>query len=252
MTVKTHSQLLSFLVNAVDSLGRPIEPCVLSVAQDIAPQAVSYAQKFLADPCVAMNLLEEAAATVSVAARAKEAADLPPIRDLRAYLYRTFLRRVSAQREAELRLEEAFEDHFRLNKGMSFEEKLEARLLLKQIFCLRDRKTMWIIWERVEGRSWDEIAYDLVMSNQAARLHCSRALREIREAFETDPRAYMERLLQAERGRQRRAHLITRVETLFQSRLFRAVRAKSVFGVWFHVSYHERQEMLADVDNMFS
>jgi len=130
MTVKTHSQLLSFLVNAVDSLGRPIEPCVLSVAQDIAPQAVSYAQKFLADPCVAMNLLEEAAATVSVAARAKEAADLPPIQALRAYLYLTFLRRVSGQRETEIRLEEAFEDHFRLNKGMSFEEKLEARFLL--------------------------------------------------------------------------------------------------------------------------
>jgi len=30
--------------------------------QDIAAQAVSYAQEYPADPCVAMNLLEEAAA----------------------------------------------------------------------------------------------------------------------------------------------------------------------------------------------
>src|SRR6266851_10334473 len=106
MTVKTHSQLHSFLVNAVDSLGRAIEPCVLSVARDIAPQAVSYAQKSLADPCVAMNLLEEAAATVSEAVLAKQLAELPPVRNMRAYLYRAFLRRLSATRQVEIRLEE--------------------------------------------------------------------------------------------------------------------------------------------------
>ena len=249
MTFKTSPQPHAFLVNAVDRLGRPTEPCVLSVAQDIAPQAVSYAQKSLADPCVAMNLLEEAAATVSEAVLAKQAAELPPIRDLRAYLYRAFLRRVSAQRQAEIRLEEAFEDHFRLNEGMTFEEKLEARLLLKQILCRCDRKTMWIIWERIEGRSWDEIAYDMVMSNHAARLHYSRSLREIREALETNPRAYMEKLRQAERERQRKARLITLFETFFALLLFR-VRAKSVLGVRFRITYHEREEMLADVDNM--
>jgi hypothetical protein len=250
MTFKTSPQPHAFLVNAVDRLGRPTEPCVLSVAQDIAPQAVSYAQKSLADPCVAMNLLEEAAATVSEAVLAKQAAELPPIRDLRAYLYRAFLRRVSAQRQAEIPLEEAFEDHFRLNEGMSFEETLEARLLLKQILRMCDRKTRWIIWERIEGRSWDEIAYDMLMSNHAARLHYSRALREIREAFETNPRAYMEKLRQAERERQRKARLITLFKTFFALLLFRAVRAKSVFGVRFRITYHEREEMLADVDNM--
>ena len=130
MTVKNMPRTHPLLLNAVDRLGRPIEPCVLSVAQEIASQAISYAQKSLADPCVTMNLLEEATATVSITARAKEAADLPPIQALRAYLYLTFLRRVSGQRETEIRLEEAFEDHFRLNKGMSFEEKLEARFLL--------------------------------------------------------------------------------------------------------------------------
>ena len=76
-----------------------------------------------------MNLLEEAAATVSEAVRAKQAADLPPIRDLRAYLYRAFLRKIAAKRQVEVRLDEAFETHFRLNEGMNFEEKLAARLL---------------------------------------------------------------------------------------------------------------------------
>ena len=50
-------------LNVVAPSGRSIEPCVFSVAQGIADQAVSYAEKFLGDSCVAVNLLEEAAAT---------------------------------------------------------------------------------------------------------------------------------------------------------------------------------------------
>src|SRR5229473_4383232 len=257
MTFKTRprqepSPSLRYLVNAVDPLGRAIASCVFTAAQEIAPRAVSYAEKLLADPCVAMNLLEEAAATVSEAVRVKQDADLPPIRDLRAYLYRAFLRKVAAKRQVEIRLDEAFETHFRLNEGMSFEEKLAARLLLKQILCTCDRKTMRIIWERIEGRSWDEIAYDMMMSNHAARLHYSRALREIREALETSPRAYMDKLRQAERERQRKAHLITLFKTLFALLLSRALGAKQIFGVRFRITYREREAMLADVDNMFS
>lgn len=46
---------------------------MLSVAQGLAQRAISYAGKFSTDSCVAMNLLEEAAATVSETIRAKEA-----------------------------------------------------------------------------------------------------------------------------------------------------------------------------------
>jgi len=252
MATKTVPRTRRALVNAIDRLGRPIEPSVLSVAQDIAPQAVSYAQKSLADPCVAMNLLEEAAATVSEAVLAKQLGDHPPIRDLRAYLYRAFLRRMAAERQSEIRLEEAFEERIRLNEGMSFEEKLEARLLLKQILSACDRKTMWIVWGRMEGRSWEEIAYDCVTTNRAARLHYSRALREIRKALETDPQAYLEKLRQAELRIQRKASLIHRIETRFAWLLFRAVGVRQVFGVRFRITWHEREAFLADIDNLFS
>jgi DNA-directed RNA polymerase specialized sigma24 family protein len=175
-----------------------------------------------------MNLLEEAAATVSEAVLAKQATELPPIRDLRAYLYRAFLRRVSAHRQVEIRLEEAFEDHFRLNEGMSYEEKLEARLLIKKILCMCDRKTMWIIWERIEGRSWNEIAYDMGMSNHAARLHYSRVLREIREAFESNPQTYVEKLRQEQLERQRKARLNPR--DLALGRYTRRLSIRLCFG----------------------
>ena len=240
------------LVNCVDRLGRPIEPVVLSVAQESAPQAVSYVQKYLADPCIAINLLEEAAATVSQAVLAKRASNLPPIRDMRAYLYRAFLRRVSAYRQTELQMEDAFEEQFRLIEGKSFDEIAEARLLLKQILRMCDRKTRWIVWERIEGRSWDEIAYDMAMSNRAARLHYSRSVRKIREAFETNGRLGIDKVLQAERKRQRKARLTNLFQALWSLRLFRLLRVKSVFGVRFRITHHDEQEMLADVENMFS
>ena len=176
-------------------------------------KALSYAQKSLADPCVAMNLLEEAAATVSEAVRAKQFDDLPPIRDMRAYLYRAFLRRVAAARTKPKCAWKKPLKTLRLNETMSFEEKLEARLLLKQILRMCDRKTMWIVWGRIEGRSWEEIAYDCVMTNHAARLHYSKALREIREALKTNPQAYMEKLRQEELRRQRAGSSYHRIQT---------------------------------------
>ena len=90
-----------YFLNAVAPSGRSIEPCVFLVAQGIANQAVCYAEKFLGDSCVAVNLLEEAAATVSEVIRAKEAAQIAPIRDVRRYLFRVFLRKVAEARRNE-------------------------------------------------------------------------------------------------------------------------------------------------------
>jgi hypothetical protein len=72
-----------------------------------------------------------------------------PIRDFCTYLYRTFRRTLAAHRKTELRLEEAFEDHFRMDEDMSVEQKTVSRRLLKQILRDCDRETTWIIWERV-------------------------------------------------------------------------------------------------------
>jgi hypothetical protein len=171
---------------------------------------------------------------------------------MRAYLYRAFLRRVSAHRQTDLRLEDAFEDHFRLNETKEFEEILEARLLLKQILRKCDRKTRWIVWGRIEGRSWDEIAYDMVMSNRAARMHYSRSVRKLREVFDASRKMSMEELQQAKRGQQCSERLINFFNAAFTVRLFRAVRAKPVLGVRFRIAHHETEEMLADVENMFS
>ncbi len=252
MTTKTPPRTHPLLLNAVDRLGRPIELCVLSVAQEMAPQALSYAENFIGDPCIAMNLLEEAAATVSEAVRAKETARIPPIRDMRAYLYRAFLRRIGEEERSETRLQEALEDDLRLGETMSVEARVEAKLVLKQILSMCDRKTRAIIWGRIEGRSWDEISYDVVMSNHAARLHYSKALRAIRDALKTDPQQYIEGIKLAEREHQKKARFISLWETVTAFLLFRALRLTDIWAVRLRITYHEKEDILAEVDSMFA
>ncbi|HYY72962.1 MAG TPA: hypothetical protein VE778_05160 [Candidatus Bathyarchaeia archaeon] len=240
------------VLNSVDRLGRQIEPCVLSAANEIAPQALSYAANFVRDPCVAMNLLEEAAASVSEAVRAKEAAQVPPIRDMRAYLYRAFLRRIAEERRNEDRVQEAIDDHFGLDEAASVEAKVERKLALKQILSVCDRKTLEIIWGRIEGRSWDDIAYGCVMSNHAARVHYSKVVRDIREALKTDQQRYIEKVKREERRKRRKSLLVGLFETAFAVLLFRALRVKEVFRVLFRVTHHEKEDTLAEVDRMFA
>jgi hypothetical protein len=63
---------------------------VLAVAHEIGPRAVGYGERRLGDGTLAMNLFEESAAAVSEALMRKSK-DASPVRDLSAYLYRTFL-----------------------------------------------------------------------------------------------------------------------------------------------------------------
>lgn len=244
------------LLNSVDLRGRPIEPFVLAAANEIAPNALSYAEKFAADSCVAMNLLEEVAATVSEAVRTKEAAQAPPVRDMRAYVYRAFLRRIAAERRDERRRQQEIEDHFSADEAAVGEVKTERKLALKQVLSMCDRKTREITWSRTEGRSWDDIAYGCVMSNHAARLHYSKAVRQIRDALETDAQGYIERVKSREREERRKARLISRFERICTGlliRWLRAVRGKEVTPVIFRmrISHHEQEDILAEVDRMF-
>jgi hypothetical protein len=251
MNTKTRPCTQPVLMNAVDPLGRPIETSVLSVAQEIAPQALCYVEKFVGDPCVAINLLEKAAGAVSEAVHAKEAAKVPPIRDLRAYLYRAYLRRIAAERQHESCVQLSVEDHLIPNGALDMEARVETKLLLKQILGMCDRKTRAIIWGRMEGRSWDEIAYDLVTSNHAARLHYSKALRAIREAFKNGVKPYVENVAQAEREQRKKSRLKSLYETIIAQLLFRAVRMKEYLGIGFRITYHDKADILAEAEHMF-
>src|SRR5260370_2401084 len=153
-------------LNAVAPSGRSIEPCVFLVAQGIADQAVSYAEKFVGDSCVAINILEEAAASVSEVIQAKEAAQIAPIRDVRRYLFRVFLRKVAAARRNETPFEE-ISRWYSHPCDDSHGDRLDSEILLDQIFGHFDSVTREMILSRIEGHSWGEIAVEFAQSNHA-------------------------------------------------------------------------------------
>jgi hypothetical protein len=173
-----------YFLNAVAPSGRSIQPCVFLVAQGIANQAVSYAENFLGDSCVAVNLLEEAAASVSEVIRVKEAAKIAPIRDVRRYLFRVFLRKVAEARRNEAPFEEISQLYSHpCDDG--HDDGLERQILLDQILGHFDRVTREMILRRIEGHSWGEIASEFDLSNHAARVRFSKALQWLRTSVET-------------------------------------------------------------------
>jgi hypothetical protein len=182
------------LLNAVALSGRSIEPCVFLVAQGIANQAVSYAETFLGDSCVAVNLLEEAAATVSEVIRAKEAAQIAPIRDVRRYLFRVFLRKVAEARRNETTYEEVSQWHSHPSDD-SHGDRLDSEILLDQILGHFDSVTREMILRRIEGHSWGEIASEFELSNHAARVRFSKALQWLRTSVETSRNGSLESTL---------------------------------------------------------
>ena len=73
----------------------------MSVAQEIGPSAVRYAEKLLGDPALAITLFEEAAATVSQTHRERAARGKPDVKDMRGYLFLAYIRCVRKERRAE-------------------------------------------------------------------------------------------------------------------------------------------------------
>ncbi len=182
MSSKREATRTASLLNSVDRHGRPIDPGVLSVAQEISQQALTYAEKILGDPAVALNLFEEAAAAVSEAVETKEASGKPPIRDLRAYLFRSFMRRIIRERRRDAALKNGFkwQERNRLAHGAP---RLEMELLLDEVMAACDKVTQEIVLRRLEGFSWDEIGDRHGISAHAARIRFSKALHRARKTL---------------------------------------------------------------------
>src|SRR5205807_723112 len=218
-------------LNAVAPSGRSIEPSVFLVAQGIADQAVSYAEKFLGDSCVAVNLLEEAAASVSEVIRAKKAAQIAPVRDVRRYLFRVFLRKAAEARRNEIPYEEISQWYSRPCDD-SHGDGLDSEILLDQILGHFDSVTREMILRRIEGHSWSEIASEFGLSNHAARVRFSKALQWLRMSVETSRNCSSKSTLQRSKKCHRRDTKAQRVAA-FERRLDR------MFTPAFYREFHQ-------------
>jgi RNA polymerase sigma factor (sigma-70 family) len=176
-----------FLLNSVDLLGREIDPAVLSVANSIGLKAIPYAEKLLGDPAVAMNLFEQAAASVSEAIRTKQTSG-SAVRDLAAYLFRTYIRLVSEAKQKDSMFSESLDIEVEAQISERDLARAEAALLLDEIMGICDRLTREVALRRLEGLSWKEIGEHYGISGHAAEARFSKALDRARKRLKIQKR----------------------------------------------------------------
>lgn len=181
------SRQSSFWINGVDRLGRGIDPIVLAAAEEVAPGALQYGERLLRDPALAATLFEESAATVSRVLRLKRDGATTRIRNLQAYVFRTFVRRVNRVRQRDLFLL----NHSELNaevhhKAVVTTEEMELRVLVSEFLARCDAVTRDMFYRRMQGFSWKEIGRIHDISAHAAESKFSQALRRVRKKLGLD------------------------------------------------------------------
>jgi DNA-directed RNA polymerase specialized sigma24 family protein len=173
----------AFLLNEVDRFGRHIDPAVLSAAKEIGPRAVSYAERLLADPALAISFFEQAAATVSEALEVKKSSGAPVVKNLPAYLFRAFIRIVDQARRKNASLEESIRTYAVTEDWRGEATRAEASLLVDEVMEACDRASREVVVLRLEGFSWKEIGKQFDISSHAAEARFSKALDHARKVF---------------------------------------------------------------------
>lgn len=176
-------QSLAFLLNTIDHLGRAIEPRVRSVAQEIAHRAISYGEKLLGDPALALTLLEEAAASVSDALKKNSESHRPEIGDLRSYLFRAYLNRITLARQNQPVLEDATDKEWERYTSQTDDSDLDRRILVKELLAHYGTVTQEIVYRHLEGYSWSEVEKSCGVPANAARLRFRKVLQHLQKVL---------------------------------------------------------------------
>lgn len=156
---------------------------MLEAAEAIYSRALDHGVKLLGDPAVVTTALEEVAANVSRVIETKDPPGDPlPIRDLRLYLFRAFLRQVDRLKRKELAIvsltnvaqvaDPPWANPF---------EQFENKLLLDECLATCDSVTQDMASRRMGGFTWEEIGRAYELSAHAAEARFSHALRRARK-----------------------------------------------------------------------
>jgi len=168
----------AFRLSPVDRLGRTIDPAVLTAAEEIGERAVGHAEKILVDPALATDLLEESAAAVSRALRTKQRRNEMPVRNLHAYLFRAFIRRVNKATRRDPPFADSPPSY---SSDWSVSTDLESKILLDEFLTRCDPVTRDMLYRRIQGFSWKEIGKAYGISAHAAESRFSQALQRVRK-----------------------------------------------------------------------
>lgn len=172
-----------FLLHEVDRSYRPIAPEVLSVAREIGPRVVAYAANLIGDPAVAINCLEEAAASVSAAIKEKQRTGAPAVRDIGAYLFRTFIHMIDKLKHREISLEQAIQEYGKTQFTQAEQGRAETAVLINEIMAACDQVSREIVLLHLRDRPWHEIGKHFGISPYAAEARYRKALDRARKTL---------------------------------------------------------------------
>jgi DNA-directed RNA polymerase specialized sigma24 family protein len=179
----TKSSPAPYRLNCVDRHGRQIDAAVLAAAEGIHSKAFEHGLKLLGDPAVVTSALEEVAATISRLINTKDPpGDPEPIHDVRAYLFRAFLRHVNHLKRRQLTavgLSAARKES--APRWADTSREFEHKILLDQFLAQCDFVVRDMAWRRMQGFSWDEVGKVHGLSAHAAEARFSYALQQVRQ-----------------------------------------------------------------------
>jgi DNA-directed RNA polymerase specialized sigma24 family protein len=158
-----------------------IDPAVFDVAQEIGQRAIEYAERLVGDPAVAATILEESAAAVSRALRMKQQSGGPRVRDLQAYLFRSFIRRVNKTRKRQIIIADSASAYL---NGSSVQGNFEWKVLINEFLGRCDPITRDMFYRRIQGFSWKEIGTVYGISSHAAESRFGQALERVRRKLQ--------------------------------------------------------------------
>lgn len=162
-------------LNPADRFGREIDPAVLKAAEQLGQRVFGYGERMVGDPAVVADLLEESGAAVSRILRRNQESPTA-IRDLHAYLFRVFIRRVNRilRRRPEL-------GNSDLALSVDFRASLENKLIIDEFLRSCDPITREMLYRRIEGFSWKEIGKIYGISAHATESRCGQAFQRVRK-----------------------------------------------------------------------
>lgn len=164
-----------FWIRDVDDRGNTVDRRFVNAAYQKVGDFRRYRRNDLRDDAVRAELVEKA---VYISSRAEKAA---PVRDIPAYLFRTFMRLV----DADISRENIVEHHetakldrlIAANRRSSVSE-LELAIARREVLDAMDEETRWACTRRLYGYEVQEIAAQLNISPDCLSTRLRRGIRE--------------------------------------------------------------------------
>ena len=165
-----------FWLSLGDATGLPRSSAIIDAARRVWEPLLVYTQEVLGETETASEFLEK---TVRHVERSKQK---HTIRDLSAYIFRSYIRELAVERRRRRRLVPLEESTPAL---LDQKAQIEQRILAQEVLALIRTDLLPLVFRRMDGWSWDEIAVQLREPKHTLESRYSYELRRVKNLLST-------------------------------------------------------------------